>query len=49
MPLRKPGPGESLSERYSAVAAEWHPDLDGELTPADVKPGSNLKVWWRCS
>jgi DNA-directed RNA polymerase subunit RPC12/RpoP len=47
--LRKPGPGESLSERYPAVAAEWHPDLNGELTPADVKPGSNQKVWWRCS
>jgi DNA-directed RNA polymerase subunit RPC12/RpoP len=47
--LRKPGSGESLSERYLAVVAEWHPDLNGELTAADVKPGSNLKVWWRCS
>ena len=49
MPLRKPGAGESLNERYPIVAAEWHPALNGELTPADVKPGSNLKVWWRCS
>jgi DNA-directed RNA polymerase subunit RPC12/RpoP len=45
---RQPGTGESLIERYPGVAAEWHPDLN-ELTPADVKPGSNLRAWWRCS
>ncbi len=49
MSLRKPGRGQSLNERCPAVAADWHPELNGELTPADVKPGSNLKVWWRCS
>jgi rubrerythrin len=31
------------------LAAEWHPTLNGDLTPADVLPGSNAPVWWRCS
>ena len=38
MPLQMPGPGESLSERYPAVAAEWHADLNGELTAAAARP-----------
>jgi len=49
MSLRKPQPGESLNERYPAVAADWHHSLNGKLTPNDVKPFSALKVWWRCS
>lgn len=32
-----------------AIAAEWHPEKNGELVPADVLPKSNKKVWWRCS
>jgi Probable Zinc-ribbon domain len=47
--LRKPGLGESLQERFPAVAAESHPDRIDDLTPADFKPGSSLKVWWLCS
>ena len=30
------------------VAAEWHPTKNGDLTPADVAPNSNKKVWWFC-
>jgi hypothetical protein len=30
------------------LAAEWHPDLNAELTAFDVKPRSQRKVWWKC-
>lgn len=31
------------------VAAQWHPTLNGALTPDMVTLGSTRKVWWRCS
>ena len=30
------------------VAKEWHPTKNGLLTPYDVSPNSNMKVWWKC-
>lgn len=30
------------------IAKEWHPIKNKELLPTDVKPGSNIKVWWHC-
>ena len=30
------------------LAAEWYHPLNGDLTPEQVTPGSNLKVWWKC-
>ena len=30
------------------LAAEWHYEKNIGLTPADVTPGSNKKVWWKC-
>ena len=30
------------------LAKEWHPTKNHSLTPKDVTPGSNKKVWWRC-
>ena len=30
------------------VAAQWHPVLNGSLTPAMVTAGSSRKVWWQC-
>ena len=30
------------------LAAEWHPDKNGDLTPYDVSPSSGKKVWWKC-
>ena len=46
---RRAWPGESdLTSRYPALAAEWHPTKNGELTPEQVLPGSHQKVWWRC-
>lgn len=31
------------------VAAQWHPTLNGALTPEMVTAGSARKVWWQCS
>ena len=28
------------------LAAQWHPTLNGRLTPADVTTASARKVWW---
>lgn len=30
------------------LAKEWHPTRNGKLTPYDVVPGSEKKVWWQC-
>lgn len=38
----------SLAIEYPEIAKEWHPTKNGELTPADVAPHSNKKVWWIC-
>lgn len=38
-----------LATRKPALALEWHPDRNGDLTPADVTSGSHRKVWWVCS
>lgn len=31
------------------LAKEWHPSLNGDLTPQMVTVGSTKKVWWQCS
>ena len=36
----------SLIEARPDLAMQWHPTRNGELTPADVTPGSTRKVWW---
>lgn len=30
------------------LAKEWHPTLNGNLKPTDVKSNSGKKVWWLC-
>lgn len=30
------------------IAAQWHPTLNGALTPEQVTAGSRRKVWWIC-
>jgi very-short-patch-repair endonuclease len=30
------------------LAKQWHPTLNGDLTPYDVTPGSEKKVYWLC-
>ena len=45
---RMPAALPSLAEGQPQVAAQWHSDMNGGLTPADVKLGSHSRVWWRC-
>jgi hypothetical protein len=39
----------SLAASHPAVAAEWHPTRNCEMSPADVLPGSRRIVWWKCA
>jgi hypothetical protein len=38
----------NLKQLHPAVAAQWHPDKNGSLSPQELTPGSGRKVWWRC-
>ena len=38
-----------LETKHPAIAAQWHPDLNGALTPRTVTAGSRKKVWWQCA
>ncbi len=31
-----------------SLAKEWHPTKNDKVTPVDVKPGSDIKAWWKC-
>ena len=31
------------------IAEQWHPELNGDLTPQMVTIGSHKKVWWQCA
>lgn len=46
--LPSPIPELSLHKINRALADEWHPKKNGNLTPFDITPMSNLKVWWVC-
>lgn len=37
-----------LATARPVLAAQWHPTLNGTLTPEMVMPGSHQKVWWQC-
>lgn len=45
---RTAGPFNSLAAVEPVLAAEWHPTKNAGLTPDDVVPGCNTRVWWRC-
>lgn len=46
---RAVAPGENdLAIAFPEVAAQWHPEKNGVLTPRDVLPGTQRKVWWLC-
>ena len=38
----------SLQDKFPEISKLWHPDKNGVLTPFDVTPGSEKKVWWLC-
>ena len=37
-----------LATKKPLVAAQWHPTLNGELTPQQVTAGCHRRVWWQC-
>lgn len=37
-----------LATLEPGVAEQWHPTLNGALTPQQVTAGANRKVWWQC-
>ena len=37
-----------LTAAEPKLAAQWHPTLNGALTPEMVTVGSHKKVWWQC-
>lgn len=46
---RKVLPGfNDLATLEPLVAKQWHPTLNGALTPEAVTVGSHKKVWWQC-
>ena len=38
-----------LATTHPALAAEWHPTKNGDLTPRDVVAGSAKRFWWLCA
>ncbi|CAD6548674.1 hypothetical protein LMG27952_04767 [Paraburkholderia hiiakae] len=46
--LPGPLPGKSLKDRYPDIAARWHVEKNGRLSPSDVTAKSGMKVYWRC-
>jgi hypothetical protein len=45
---RKVTPDYNLAKIRPDLAKEWNPIRNGDLTPFDVTPASNRKVWWQC-
>ncbi|NVJ48579.1 MAG: zinc-ribbon domain-containing protein [Cytophagia bacterium] len=41
-------PKSSLGAINPTLAEQWHPIKNGALTPFDVAPSANKKVWWKC-
>lgn len=48
--LHPDGSGERLPvlRGEAALAAQWHPERNGPLTPDQVVCGSTRRVWWQC-
>ena len=39
---------KSLAALYPEISAQWHPTLNGDLSPCDISSRSSAKVWWVC-
>jgi len=46
---RTPKPGRSVAELFPELIKEWDWESNGDLDPSELKPGSDLKVWWVCT
>ena len=45
---KRPHEKNNLAFYYLALAKDWHPTKNGDLTPQNVTAGSGRKVWWCC-
>lgn len=45
---RQAGLSNCLATNNPELASEWHPTLNGNLTPYNVTQNSGKKVWWLC-
>lgn len=45
---KRPSPTWNLAACFPDIAAEWHPSLNGNITPEMVLPHSNKSAWWIC-
>ena len=45
---KKVGLSNCLATKYPEIASEWHPILNGNLTPYDVTYGSEKYIYWKC-
>jgi hypothetical protein len=39
----------NLQKINPTLSKQWHPNKNGNLTPKDVTPSINRKVWWICN
>lgn len=45
---KKVGSDNNLLVINPELAHQWHPKKNGDLTPAQVMPGTHKSVWWVC-
>ena len=39
----------SFGYLYESLVLEWHPTKNEGISPYEIKPKSNKKVWWKCA
>ena len=37
-----------MAATHPALAEQWHPTKNGDLTPFDVRALTRTKIWWQC-
>lgn len=45
---KTPPAGESLLDQYPDLCRDWNYSKNGIIRPEMLKPGSSIKVWWKC-
>jgi len=45
---RQVGISNCLATKNPELTKEWHPTLNGDLTPYDVTIGYDKDIWWQC-
>ncbi len=47
--VRRVSPTRNLAAEHPEIATTWHPTANAPLTPDEVSPASNRRVWWQCA